>query len=52
MGLKRRLLIASSPVFEKGRNFCKQVGAEPTPRRGRGNEDLRHFYTDFGEESS
>ena len=26
MGQKRRLVAASSYVFEKGRNFCKQVG--------------------------
>ena len=26
MGQKRRFVAASSYVFEKGRNFCKQVG--------------------------
>ena len=26
MGLKRRFVAASSTVFKKGRNFCKQVG--------------------------
>ena len=26
IGQKRRLVAASSYVFEKGRNFCKQVG--------------------------
>ena len=39
MGQKRKLVAASSYVFEKGRNFSKQVGAETHgPGRGQENE--------------
>ena len=37
MGQKRRLVAASSYVFEKGRNFSKQV-ERWDPRPGRGAE--------------